>query len=509
MEDSIFRRLWGEGLPEGAALLVWTLPNRASIWCWSIEEAEQAVARWAPAGFDIYYGVCLVADPQAVSQRKGIQLGHVRGDASDASHIAAVWADVDDPSVWMDLLAEQPTFVVLSGHGFHAYWVLDQPVAIHGDRAKWESIVAGWQRELGQRLGIKLDAAWDLARVLRVPGTMNYKRTPYEPVEFLEYQGPTYSPEDFEKYAGTEVRNHTGGSTAELELPNAPNISILKLEALLESDTRVRQTWERRRRDLKDDSASGYDLALANYAARAEWSAQEICDLLVAFRQKHGEPIKDSIKRTVSLALADTNLERAPESASREDLLAHLSERWGIKIERFVKYPGDRTIYELHLEGVEPLVIGTADKLRSQDGVLNAIVDLTNKVVPKVKQGVWERHLQILMDVTEVATTGTEAYEKSSMSELIGQYLESRKPIDEHDEPDAYNNAIISRNPVKRRGDVYITTSKMAWWLKTSYGENRTAGEIAGIFARLGMVSTTIVTTSRDARTSRTYWKVR
>jgi len=60
-----------------------------------------------------------------------------------------------------------------------------------------------------------------------------------------------------------------------------------KCQTLLAENHKFRSTWERRRPDLKDQSLSAYELSLAATAACAGWNAQEIADLLVAFRQKY------------------------------------------------------------------------------------------------------------------------------------------------------------------------------------------------------------------------------
>jgi hypothetical protein len=59
-----------------------------------------------------------------------------------------------------------------------------------------------------------------------------------------------------------------------------------KFSALLRHNPHFRLSWERRRPDLRDQTVSGYEMSLGSIAANAGWIAQEICDLLVAFREK-------------------------------------------------------------------------------------------------------------------------------------------------------------------------------------------------------------------------------
>ena len=64
------------------------------------------------------------------------------------------------------------------------------------------------------------------------------------------------------------------------------------METLLKLDPKFRKTWEKNRPDLTDQSASSYDMAMANAAVRAEWPDQEIVNLLIAFRRTHGFDLK-------------------------------------------------------------------------------------------------------------------------------------------------------------------------------------------------------------------------
>lgn len=68
-----------------------------------------------------------------------------------------------------------PSAVVLSGGGVHAYWISDTPLT----KAEWEPYAEGLEA-LAKQHGLKRDPGLttDSVRVLRVPGTFNYKTTP-------------------------------------------------------------------------------------------------------------------------------------------------------------------------------------------------------------------------------------------------------------------------------------------------------------------------------------------
>jgi len=76
-----------------------------------------------------------------------------------------------------------PSALVDSGGGIHAYWLLRDPWAVETDEARQAA-------ELVQRLWVQqvigADASvHDLVRILRVPGTLNFKYDPPPPVQFI------------------------------------------------------------------------------------------------------------------------------------------------------------------------------------------------------------------------------------------------------------------------------------------------------------------------------------
>lgn len=112
-------------------------------------------------GCDIYFGV---------STRFGRG-----GKKQDCYRTQAVWADLDDRRIDDCNFSPRPDLLVNSGGGVHAYWVLNKPLLIRGE--KWEALEAT-NRGLCQRVGGD-NAAIDCTRILRVPGCYNTKYTPF------------------------------------------------------------------------------------------------------------------------------------------------------------------------------------------------------------------------------------------------------------------------------------------------------------------------------------------
>ncbi|ASR85572.1 DNA polymerase/primase [Mycobacterium phage Krueger] len=132
-----------------------------------------------------------------------------RGTAEDVTRLAAIWCDLDvKPGACRDLphahqvidelsaiLGTRPTAVVYSGNGLQPYWPIDdgtiapsgadwQSMAEHSAelRADAAALLKRWGRLaciVADGLGAKIDrGVYDLARVLRVPGSFNLKDEP-------------------------------------------------------------------------------------------------------------------------------------------------------------------------------------------------------------------------------------------------------------------------------------------------------------------------------------------
>lgn len=92
----------------------------------------------------------------------------------------------------------KPTLWVHSGGGLYPWWLIDQPVDLVDPELLSAAINLsdGWQRLLvgaAERLGTAYGNVGDLARVLRLPGTINRKTEQGRPCEVVSDDGPTYT----------------------------------------------------------------------------------------------------------------------------------------------------------------------------------------------------------------------------------------------------------------------------------------------------------------------------
>ena len=111
---------------------------------------------------NVYFGVC--PRPR-------------KGDAQDDSirTVRCVWCDIDDLTVdeaferWATAGAPVPSIVVSSGSGIHGYWLLEDDVRSQSGRALITAMLPYFYRSFDG------DHVQNLSRILRPPGTVNYK----------------------------------------------------------------------------------------------------------------------------------------------------------------------------------------------------------------------------------------------------------------------------------------------------------------------------------------------
>lgn len=94
-----------------------------------------------------------------------------------------LWAECDTPAARtaLEAFAPAPTLIIASGspHGRHAYWALAQPIAVDA--------LENANRRLADQLAAD-PACVDAARILRPPGTLNFKRDLLTDVVTVEHR---------------------------------------------------------------------------------------------------------------------------------------------------------------------------------------------------------------------------------------------------------------------------------------------------------------------------------
>lgn len=136
-----------------------------------------------------------------------------RGGAADTLALPALWADLDlagpghveanlppDEEAGRKVIATsglpEPSIWIHSGGGMYPIWLLDTPHAVTDDLADVKDLAAGWQKVIAhaaQQLGWKYGTGvGDLARVLRIPGTINRKEGLARPCRIISAKPNRY-----------------------------------------------------------------------------------------------------------------------------------------------------------------------------------------------------------------------------------------------------------------------------------------------------------------------------
>jgi hypothetical protein len=123
-----------------------------------------------------YFGVAL-RTPAAAADRKG--------DASHCQTLTALFVDADfkhlGEAETRKRLADfpiPPSIIVNSGGGLHPYWLLRQPLDLQRDYPGAQSILRRLARGVAD---IVDESVSEPARILRIPGSLNFKKEYGEP----------------------------------------------------------------------------------------------------------------------------------------------------------------------------------------------------------------------------------------------------------------------------------------------------------------------------------------
>jgi hypothetical protein len=186
----------------------------------------RAIADSVARKANIYFGV---------ATRRG-----KRGDKAHAAEVVAFWCDLDFKDVpeaeALARIAEFPvacSLLIHSGGGLHVYWFLTEPLDAHDVRV--EPILKGIAKQLGA------DAACaEIARVLRVPGTKNFKPEYPEPrdVRIVGGDWERYEIGQFESFAAPTPSIISNGPLG-LRIPTGVNLRDA-LKAKLNLQVRVK-----------------------------------------------------------------------------------------------------------------------------------------------------------------------------------------------------------------------------------------------------------------------------
>lgn len=136
------------------------------------------------------------------------------GTAQNCGSLNALFADLDFKSTPEDAVRAKlatfplpPSIIVSSGGGLHCYWLLRELADVQEEFDQLKTLL----RRLARCLGGDLAAA-EPARILRIPGTLNYKYDPPRRVTLESVDSARrYNLSDFDDFLPEEPEGEPGG----------------------------------------------------------------------------------------------------------------------------------------------------------------------------------------------------------------------------------------------------------------------------------------------------------
>lgn len=535
--------------PEDMHTLLWTLQDKRSTWVplsLGANPVSDAARELADGGRDVYCAVSVAARP-------GLPDTRIRSDNS--AGIMGLWADIDiaDPDVhkkWnlpptldaaMDLLAAagvEPTMIVHSGHGLQAWWLFHEFWRFDTDdhRLAAAALAQRWNTTLQVRAAERqwvVDSTFDLARVMRVPGTLNRKGSPVVPVRLITADGPRYSPDDIDAHT-VDSSMLRGISPARTYVPDDFEVNetlkpdFERFQALMDNDPVFEATWKMKRKDLQDQSPSSYDMSLAIQAVKASWTDQEIAALILGFRRHNRLDVQKALradysKRTISrardLVARDASTEElddvveALEEAkrtgddeqvkdARRSALDVVSSQLGIEVLHFIKYLSEPPAFAC-VTPIKTVDLGAADGILVWAKFKQAVWESVGHQIPRFKATEWDRITQVIPSAWEEQDVGAEATDAGEIASWLSQYLTQRPPVDTLEEAatteypyKGEDNRIVMFGPAFRR------------WLYLTYQERVNHKQLGKRLRAFGCEPDKVNVEEAGRRTSRGVWKL-
>lgn len=159
-------------------------------------DAVERVRKLSEAGMDVYFACAEYETPESRTANNAsgawgfwmdLDCGEAKAEAGKG-YLTADEAEHAINTFCSDTGLPAPTHVIDSGGGLHIYWVLGSVVG----REVWRAYAAKL-KALTKACGLLADGSRtsDIASVLRIPGTSNYKYAPPRPVS-LKYASNTF-----------------------------------------------------------------------------------------------------------------------------------------------------------------------------------------------------------------------------------------------------------------------------------------------------------------------------
>lgn len=544
---SFLNALWSKK-PQTTAIQLWRKSDQKTYSFAAIEPAVDWITVNGEAG-DVYMAAGLAARESSAAKR--------RANMKQVVGIAGVWADIDvnggpegktgaakDVSEATDLAESllQPTLLVNSGYGLQAWWLFEEvwPFYTEEDRDHAQRVVTGFQGALkheAKRRGYTLDSTFDLARLMRVPGSRNHKGVEHVACSLLDDGGPRHDVsaleevgKEFQLARQSQVALVTGeGVQIELNDKAQPDyLKLLQLQDLVPDFTHV---WEHvPTRKTSQWSMSEYEFSITNHLVSAGWSDQEICDALVFHRNRYepgdpkGKNRLERIAQTIGKVRATTahQQEQAEEEFEREmavDQIAALSNDAGLdpvltvslfnrivgsqapEIKQFLQNGRDYETarFRLALASGQEIDMGKFDNIYDQATFQKRFAVATGCLPKSVAAKKWQEVVQAFLKAAEVRESEEDTRAARAM-EWVKSYCDKRTSTDK-------DRACEASDPFIHNEKIHLHLGSFHQYLRRIRGERIEESDLKAYLEIAGFERRTInYIKDSGKKTSRSYF---
>ena len=210
-------------------------PSPNQYFCKSEYEAAERAFDLCTQGIDVYFGV----NPRTGNAGRKENVHYVSSFHAEIDYGTTGHKKETPHKTYEEALNAiesfnpEPTVVIHSGGGFHCYWVLSNPVKV-GDIGI--QILESINKILSEKLGGDRGTQ-DISRVLRIPGTFNFK-IPDNPreVSLISNGHKKYTYKDFERFISLETPDMPKPA-GKVSLENSPGVSPLSTISAMNIDS--------------------------------------------------------------------------------------------------------------------------------------------------------------------------------------------------------------------------------------------------------------------------------
>ncbi len=482
--QAFLEALYGD-LPEGALFYLWTLgppPDeaKATHWCETPEQACAKVIQTANIYWPIGWGNARTQGRFAEKDVAGIVALVADVDLKDDTHPRAPTTEQDALDL-IDTFPQRPSACVHSGHGLQCAWIFKEPwpFADNDERKAAKHLSQCWAHTLtawASKMSYELDSVHDLARIMRLPGTMNVK-DPERPVpsRLLWLEDRRYNPDSFDEFLIEPIPGKSPEPLPVIDI--STDFPLAKHEALLEAHDGYKAKWLHTTKNPSDNTASGYDNSLACILLGLNWPNNEIAAVLREHQRRWGnkpQKVNDTryYAKTIANARGFLRQNNAREDAGdvidegeaeRDEIIAALATRMEVPLTNIQLVSGDPSMMRFWISGKCAEVPAT--QLDTPKAFMQIMISVAHhyprQIGQKEKPG-WREYVNTMLKVAEPVDAGEDATIDGEFRGILKGFLDSRGVV-QCPEGEVVKSAEM---PFERKGRVWLRIEGLAQYMR-------------------------------------------